>query len=368
MQPVRRTTADRLRRQRMALGWAVASFVVLQVGLALGIERWLPEFRDPLFAIKERRLATRLACSGHAPSVVVLGSSHVEEGLIGHAVEEQLAATCGIRPVVFNFGIAGGGPLTELLTMRRLLADGIRPDHVLIEVVPPLLAAQVPSSEFSRLTPQRLWLSELSLIARFGPSLAELHAEWWQEWPVPWYSHRYAILACVAPRLLPNRVSNSTYALIDEAGDVPLRDTPPTPDAYQYAVAHERQAFAPYFADFRLGGPGCDALRELVALCRQERIDARLLLMPQGKPFRNLYTPEVWAQIESFLQGLCREFDLSLIDARDWIADEHFSDAHHLIGSGASQFTERLGREHLVPLLDGHVAWPTARDRKLSGN
>ena len=40
-----------------------------------------------------------------------------------------------------------------------------------------------------------------------------------------------------------------------------------------------------------------------------------------------------------------------MIDAREWVPDVGFSDGHHLLPAGATTFTDRLGREALIPLL-----------------
>jgi hypothetical protein len=40
------------------------------------------------------------------------------------------------------------------------------------------------------------------------------------------------------------------------------------------------------------------------------------------------------------------------IDARDWLPDDHFIDAHHLFAVGACQFSQRLANELLGPLFN----------------
>jgi hypothetical protein len=37
-----------------------------------------------------------------------------------------------------------------------------------------------------------------------------------------------------------------------------------------------------------------------------------------------------------------------VINGREWVADDDFSDSHHLLPHGAKVFTERLGREVLA--------------------
>jgi hypothetical protein len=326
----------------------------LQLGLALSIERWLPELRDPTYAIKARLLRQRTAALPEKPlTVVMVGSSRVEYGLLAGDLEEQLAAQLGSRPVVFNFGISGAGLVTELLIVRRLLADGIRPDVVLVEILPSCFAGQVPSSELPRLTADRLWLGDLPVVARYGASLPDLRACWWEAWPVPWYSHRYAILARTAPLFLPDRGLSAAFGKIDASGVGTLLDTPPEPEAYRRNVESTRACFAPCFEKFRLSESACQSLRELLTLCREARIGTALVLMPEGQPFRALYSADSWDSINACLTALSHEFDAPLINARDWIADDQFSDSHHLLHPGAADFTARLGRDHLAPLLTG---------------
>src|SRR5262249_35831439 len=105
---------------------------------------------------------------------------------------------------------------------------------------------------------------------------------------------------------------------------------------------------------FRVGGPPCQSLRELLELSRREGIDAALVLMPEGTEFRSWYPSGAWASVQSFLTDLSREYAAPIINAREWVPDTDFLDSHHLLPRGANTFTTRLGREGLAPLLDRH--------------
>jgi hypothetical protein len=61
-------------------------------------------------------------------------------------------------------------------------------------------------------------------------------------------------------------------------------------------------------------------------------------------------------QVERFLNRLAEETAVPIIDARDWIADEDFSDANHLRVPGATAFTERFVREALPGILNDRRA------------
>ena len=80
-------------------------------------------------------LRQRLAESPGRPLVIALGSSRAANG-ISPANFVDWEPRNGPRPVFFNFATLGGGPIRELLTLRRLLAHGIRPDWVVAEVWP----------------------------------------------------------------------------------------------------------------------------------------------------------------------------------------------------------------------------------------
>jgi hypothetical protein len=79
-------------------------------------------------------------------------------------------------------------------------------------------------------------------------------------------------------------------------------------------------------------------------------------MMPEASDMRGWYSPDMRTQVQQFLDRLCREHPISVIDARDWLSDEHFSDALHLIVAGADTFTQRLCRQELPALMGRTVA------------
>ena len=92
------------------------------------------------------------------------------------------------------------------------------------------------------------------------------------------------------------------------------------------AVDFAYQQYSVYLKDFHLGGLTCRALEDLLDLCRQERISRALLLMPEGSEFRSWYPADSWAQIDSYLQNLSRNYAAPLINAREWVDDDGFTD------------------------------------------
>jgi hypothetical protein len=267
-------------------------------------------------------------------------------------MERQLRKALDFPVAVFNFGIPAAGPVTELLTLKRLLREGLRPDLLLIEVLPPQLAGQAPvaGGELAWLPVSRLKLVDLALLERYGTN-GGLRQAWWEAWPFPWYSQREALLSHVAPGWLPAHQRQDWFFSIDDSGWVNHPIDGLTAQRYRQGVAQARQTYQGPLAGFRLGGPSATALPELLDLCRRRGIPSVIVLMPEGSEFRGWYTANAWAQIDGYLSGLARRHEVPVVNARDWIGDEHFSDSHHLLPTGAALFTQRLGRTTVLPLL-----------------
>src|SRR5262245_63724297 len=118
---------------RREIFWGAAAFALGQLALAVSVDRFLPEVRDPEFAAKARRLRARLAELPGRPLMLMLGSSRTMNGfcaamLCGHPGDD--------RPVAFNFAVPGGGPFMQRICFERLRAGGIKPDILLIELLP----------------------------------------------------------------------------------------------------------------------------------------------------------------------------------------------------------------------------------------
>lgn len=343
----------RRRRARSALLLGLAAFVAVQLALAVAIETCWPIFRDPDYVQKATRLHHRLAVSPMPDAVVMFGSSRTVFALDGTPVEAELEKKRGRPAVVFNFGLWGAGPANYLLCLDRLLAEGTRPDVVLIEVLPTFLTCGAgPRRDLGRLTADRLSRQELEALERLGYPMTERCRDWWLGWPVPCYAHRLSLLNATLPFFLPPHLRATWSSNPDRSCFVPL----PWYTGPVWQEAYIRKAYGEYahlLCDFHLGGACPNALRRLLATCHQEGIVAALVLMPEGSLFRSWYAADTLRQVHAFLADLGREFHPVLVDAREWIEDEGFSDSHHLRPAGATQFSLRLGREVILPLLQG---------------
>jgi hypothetical protein len=355
----RTTRARRFRRQRSALLWGVVTFVVLQLGLTLSRESWLPELRDPAFGAKMKRLAQRWRGAGpDAVTTVMLGSSRTVYGFRGKLLEEAVAKAHERPAVVFNLGIYGAGPVSELLYLKSLLAKGLRPELLLVEVAPMFLDDVTERDEVGRLPADRLTHDELPVVERYrGSSSQGLLADWWRAAVVPVYAHRVVILSELLPVLLPVPLRVECCRDMDDSGWLSLRLGRQylTPEHRRRTLEGIREQWAPVMCRLATDGQGMRALRELLTLADREGIATAMVLMPEGPVLRSCYPAATWKLVYASLEALGRQFSSPIINARDWVGEEDFKDSHHLLPSGATAFTERLGREVILPTLQtGH--------------
>ena len=127
------------------VAWGAVGFALVQLALALATETALPEVARSRVRRQAAPCCARVRPPRRArtPTIVMVGSSRVEYGFLGRTLEQQLARTRGPLVAAFNFGMAGAGPVTEHLVVRRLLAAGIRPDLLLLEVLAPVLTCKI---------------------------------------------------------------------------------------------------------------------------------------------------------------------------------------------------------------------------------
>ena len=341
------------RRQRAVLVWGLVFFACLQLAFVLLMEHRWPELCDPEYGRKLARLRARLAKQPEpGPLVLLLGSSRIAVGVRPGLLATRRAAS-GEAPLIFNFALTQSGPLLELLCLRRLLADGFHPDFVLVEAwVPALGWNRTDADEFDL---RRLRWHDLSMLGRYVSRPARnLYREWCGAQLVPWYAHRVLLLNQYAPSWLPeDRRCDVNWLGLDDWGwlCVPRYARIDDWNEWRLRVAIIHQCYARNFADFRPGETSDRALRELLALCRQERIGAALLLTPDE--FRGCYAPAARAHLDEYLRRLSREEHVPVIDARSWVDTTGFYDSVHLVHASATAFTQELDRRVLRPLLTG---------------
>jgi hypothetical protein len=340
---------NRPTRARAALLSFLGAAVALQLGTGAYLTWGRPNLSDYDYHLKITRLIRRE--KEYAPGdvrVVMLGSSRTLNGFRAGELEEQLRRETGRNVRPFNFGIPGSGTFTNLLYLRRLLADGHRPDLVLLEVLPGELNGEVgtmhPTWE------RRLRRDELSLALRYHARPGFV-GKWVAAHLSPFSEQRLLLLTHLVPQLLSYRDRADQLGGTDPFGWMAL---PFRGDAARRAralkLAHDE--WAPGLARLKVGETHLRALRETLAECRANDIAVVMVLMPEGPVFRSWYSPGTRIAIDAALGDLSSETGVPVVDARDWVDDEGlFMDSHHLLPEGATRFTRRLADEVVLPAL-----------------
>ncbi|HXT60833.1 MAG TPA: hypothetical protein VN699_19500 [Pirellulales bacterium] len=333
----------RLRTARTSLVCGLLTFAASQFTLELAIENWWPGLRDEFCHQKLTQLKRRFdAAPPQAVKVVMLGTSATYCDLQSERLERALRETSGREVAVYNFGIPGSSALMELIALKRLLAEGIRPDVVLIEVLSPFLSG-CPPLDPTRFSAPRFALSELPLIRRYTGHYSRVR--WWDGRLAPCHAHRWAILRRLAPNFAVDDPWTQGVGPFDAAGAGHLEDEIRTDAGYRQGVQRTEDSYGVYRNKFRRDAPFCQILRELLSICRQEQIRAALVVMPESSELRGWYDWRVDGEMLAFLRELGGEYGADVIDAKDWIDDRGFLDGIHLVQSGAERFTGGLAGE-----------------------
>jgi hypothetical protein len=348
------------RRGRTALLWAAVAFTAVNLSICFVADCLDPALREPQYGYKLAMLKQQLGQVAGRPLVLLLGTSRTAYGVRPEAlssVQSPDQPSPGQQsPFVFNFGIVGGGPIYEFLHLRRLLEAGIRPQAVVVEIHPALLKlppeftlVQLPPVEYCNARDMRL------LDGYFGDGPAI-----WREWACcraeALYRFRCEIMRRTAHRWVPDQRPN-VYAVerMAPTGWVPGPWSQPSEAHRQANAKVVRDVYAPCYKDFAVGEGPDRALRELLSLCRQEKIVAALLLMPESDELRDEVVTAAQPAIERYVSELSREYGAEVFDASRWCENADFFDGQHLLAAAAGRLSERLGRRVLDNWMASHV-------------
>jgi hypothetical protein len=342
----------RRRWSRATVGWYLFGIVAVQIGLGVAVVWIGPTIRDPVFERKAVCLAERRTESPNRTLLVGLGSSRTLMGLDAG----QVTRADG-RWLAYNMGDLGGGPMLEQVFLRRLLAGGVRPDMVLIEVVPLHLATNVVTPmEESGLDTARLTAAELRTVSGYYRFPVTSSVRWLQAVGVPCVSRQRALHDAL-------HVDENVGAEAGAADGFGYLAMPQRPAAErELAFQHSAKEYAGWLAKSRLAAGPVRAVRDLIALCRREHLPFAVVIMPECDQFRRLYPPEFCTAVDQFLADESHAGAFTLLDARAWVAEDGFCDLHHLNFVGATAFTNRLTRQWLAGLN------PPTRDATASRN
>jgi hypothetical protein len=339
----------------------VLCFAASQLALWTYVDWHRPEVRDPLYTHRLRSLQARQAESPGAPLVLFLGSSRIKYGVWPAAMKVAVAENAP-SPVIYNFGLNGAGTIRELMYFRRLLADGVRPDWLILETWPPLWVEDGFFEEAKMvLGADDLHWRDVPLVCRYFGRKPSILRQAVRQSVLPLTMYRGRLLAsaidCLLPRQQLGDMSRqvSDWLPSDDTGWFPLTWGPKTPEQKSRVLKESTEQIKPLIDGLRIDPRSDAALREILDECRKRGIRAAVLLMPEHSLTRDWYSPQARALVHGYLYGLRRDYGVPILDTRDWVPDEQFADFCHMAPAAAAPFAQRLGREVVQPLLQGRL-------------
>jgi hypothetical protein len=338
------------RRARNSVFAGVGFFALFTLALNLALDTVRPEWRDPEYGHRLKRLKPQVQAAHGRPVVVALGSSRTQMGFSPHGLGLGDGPD---SPIVFNFAVAGGGPVHEVLNLKRLLDNGVKPDYVLIEVLPPVLAGHSPAEKL--ILPARLGYADFARLAPYTEDSAALRREWLEDRLAPFHTLRLYLMSHIAGSMLHWKSRQDfLWKQMKPDGWMPYFFPEVPADKREKGIAEVHAQFAAYFPNYHIAPIPDRAYRDLLELCRTHHIRAAFFVMPEAPSFRSWYPPGSKELARQYLAGLTKEYGTPVFDASAWIADPTaYADAHHLLRTGAEAFSARFGQECVGPWLRG---------------
>jgi hypothetical protein len=354
-----------MNQARAALLWGGGLFLAALAFTNLLIDHLDAGIRDPEFDLKISRLRELVKQESARPLLLVLGSSRVASGVDPDEVK-WTTPTQGLQPLVFNAGLTGGGPMAEYLCLRRILAAGIKPAYVVVEVFPGILARGEQELTIAKYV-ERLDLDELSALDKYWTAPLARRLEWANVRLTVLSAMRFGLQYRYAPSWATQQAAGNVSWMSWQKQTAKGFMTPRpklSPDERAKLEKKGRDAYSNWLANFSVADASDCALRDLLQTCRTENIGVALVWLPEAGKFQGLYGPTAASVADTYFHRVEHELGVPFVSARDWIADDGFLDGHHLSAAGARAFTRRLTTDVIEPLVRfSSVRTASARER-----
>ncbi len=332
----------RRRASRLLLGF-LAMVLFANGALALIVEDGPVHLRDPEYGLRLKSLRAKRAEHPDRKLTVILGSSRTALGIRPDVYEASLADR-DAAPLLFNMSMSGAGPLLQLMTLERLLADGVRPDAVLLEFWPAVLRGDGPYREDRRIAATRLRSSDGPFVEKFFVDPEATRGKMRTARLLPaWYLRR-ELLIRVWPETIPwKERADGSWSTLDGWGWLPGRKSA-TPEQIERGWPSVADFYGPLYSGYQIAPDADRALRTCLARCRELGIAVTLIALPESARFRSLQTPESVRLADGYRLRIESECGVPFLDGRTWAKDADLPDGFHLTCGGAEAFTDRLTR------------------------
>lgn len=336
------------RRGRRILVWSVAAFAAVQLALTLTLEWCRPHRNDPEYEIRAALLAIAQHAEPDRPLLLVVGSSRFVTAFRPECMA-PLRTAAGEEPLVFNFSHLGAGPFVNLIEIQRLLAQGVRPRWLVMEILPAYLTFD-GNTPATGITATR----DLGHLHRYRHRLnaGKLYGRWLLARLLPCCKNRAALCHLLGPWLLPE-----PPPFCHELGGYCEEDEDAEPDLAlaETRITDIRDRYSDILRNFCIDPDADAALREAIVAAQQAGAQVVLMMNPESSEFRSWYAADAETRLDDYCCELSATYGVAVVDARDWLPDREFMDGHHLIGAAAKRYTAQLAERVLQPLVEGRL-------------
>jgi hypothetical protein len=335
-------------RGRQVLVIAAALILTGEIGAGFLIDYAPANIRFPHFA----RVMNSMQALRSSKTILFFGSSRFGNAISVQSVSAGLResnADDGFR--LFNAAIGAGDPVAMEFLTDKLLAAGIRPSMVIIEILPEAIARR------------NLWLN--------------FHLGRQFTWLEAWNALPDAYLAGTLSLAMATRL-NAVYTFRNEFQQwaIDALGLPFEPAAVRDAIARKRQAMKRLEAGglqkgtalarknvrrYEIGGLNARALTRMLERYSALGTTAVLIAPPVSSPYRSGYPKAVDQAYLDYMRGLAKMNGTYFFDFRDRLPDRHFYTPYYTNADGKLHFSELVAREILVPLLNGAGKTPLQR-------
>ncbi|MCE9567096.1 MAG: DUF1574 family protein [Planctomycetes bacterium] len=324
-----RRLAGRCRRARSSLAFTpVAGILLLIAGWSFA-DTYVPEITDTEYHHRLGVIRKAVAEHPRNPLAVIIGSSRMVWGFRPETLPEPQPGEL----YWLNSSHVGGGPILNRLMMHRLLRDGVKPDVVVLEVMPAFFMR-----ENTRFVMSHFTAPELKVTREYG------------KFPLHYDYHFLRDKVARMPEL--GRVFdpyNGIKQLLPRGGH-PKCEESVTEEQRDRRTAIVKNVYREDLAKMNVR-PGADlAFRDTLRDAAAHGVRVVLIRTPEGPVFQSWYDPAGAARFDAYLADVAREFGVPILDARNWLYEDDFFDSHHMLRKGGDKFTARFAQE-IVPIV-----------------
>jgi hypothetical protein len=313
-------------------GEVAASFLIDYAPLEIRF----PEAASVISAAQQLDGAKKILFFGSSRSRADFGAPAVAQALRDGKIDEPIS--------VLNAAVTAGDAVAIKFLTDKLLAAGVRPAIVVIEVLPETISRR------------NAWL-------RFHLARQFHWPDVWKSIPDAWRSNELAHL--LSSRIVPLYLFRSEFqqwaynALdlsfkatnfqFDRASNTP---PPAQTEPNELELSRARIVTArKRIRDFKIGGLAAQSLENLIMRYREVGTGVVLLAVPLPTQYRNEYSPPVDAAFLNYMRRLREKYTAEFFDSRHRVPDHFFKARYYLTADGQTYFSQLVAREVLLPLL-----------------